>query len=185
MGFVQALLLSQLLKHEWHPTHDVAVCPNKGIPQDPDSRSNDEKQHDNISENESGATHVSVAERVAKLGQSLSHAVAARPIINQKPEIKTDCDNDDKEAENQELTISDRIDKLGKRLDIKMAPPKAPKQEKKDELFSREPLVNEEKPIKVSDRLNLFEKKAEEEQRVVDEQAKMYERLSKSNSSGF
>ena len=131
--------------------------------------------------------NVSVAERVAKLGQSLSHAVAARPsVVEKSREPIPQQDEQNIEAEHKELTISDRIDKLGKTLDVKMAPSKArPEQTRQEQPFPEITDEQDEKPLKVSDRLSLFEKKAEEEQKIFDEQAKMYERLSKSNSSNL
>merc|ERR1719193_487512 len=82
----------------------------------------EEKSQESTELDKCNDPNISVAERVAKLGQSLSHAVAARPAYNQKQqEFPSDSDNEDRDTENQELTISDRIDKLGKRLDIKMA----------------------------------------------------------------
>ena len=54
--------------------------------------------------------NVSVAERVAKLGQSLSHAVAARPsVVEKSREPIPQQDEQNIEAEHKELTISDRI----------------------------------------------------------------------------
>ena len=149
--------------------------------------SSEQAKIDTNDENDEG--RLSVADRVARLGQSLSHAVASRPQQpSQKPAQVSQFEVEDADVGERELSISDRIDKLGKRLDVKMAAPKPPKpgqQPLQEETILEISDEQEEKPIKVSDRLNLFEKKAEEEQRIFDEQTKMYERLSKSSSSNL